>query len=309
MAHVRIFLSAVSSEFRSYRDRLAAKLKRPNLSVYVQEDFIAAGTETLDKLDDYIRECEAVVHLVGDMTGAMASPSAVAAITGRYPDLAARFPPLAETLSTGAPALSYTQWEAFLALYHRKILIIATPVDGARRDPTYRKVDAETASQQAHLQRLKSCDRYPEINFANADDLIIEVLRSKFPEILRTVDRSIIQRIPYGVNVSFAGYSILFSILSFDFIKFNLNTRSLCAGLPLVFLSFVCSCVLAIKRLYWDCDTGYLSVMTINVKTPFGSILGVGIYSIIVIVVCMVVLHADNYLYTKSTICTINEFE
>jgi hypothetical protein len=67
MAHVRIFLSAVSNEFRSYRDRLAAKLKRPNLSVHVQEDFIAAGTETLDKLDDYIRECEAVVHLVATL--------------------------------------------------------------------------------------------------------------------------------------------------------------------------------------------------------------------------------------------------
>ena len=44
MAHIRIFLSTVSSEFRSYRDRLAEKLKRPNLSVHVQEDFIAAGT-------------------------------------------------------------------------------------------------------------------------------------------------------------------------------------------------------------------------------------------------------------------------
>ena len=142
MAHIRIFLSTVSSEFRSYRDRLAEKLKRPNLSLHVQEDFIAAGTDTLDKLDDYIRECEAVVHLVGDMTGAMASRSAVAAITERYPDLATRFPPLAETLSTGTPALSYTQWEAFLALYHRKVLIIATPTDKATRDPTYRKIDS-----------------------------------------------------------------------------------------------------------------------------------------------------------------------
>jgi hypothetical protein len=142
-------LSTVSSEFRSYRDRLAEELKRPNLSVHVQEEFIASGTETLDKLDDYIRECEAVVHLVGDMTGAMAYPSAVAAIKERYPDLATRFPPLAETLSAGAPALSYTQWEAFLALYHRKVLIIATPANGAPRDPTYRKIDAETTAQQA----------------------------------------------------------------------------------------------------------------------------------------------------------------
>jgi hypothetical protein len=188
MAHVRIFLSTVSSEFRSYRDRLAEKLKRPNLSVHVQEDFIAAGTETLDKLDDYIRECEAVVHLVGVMTGAMASPSAVAAIKERYPDFATRFPPLAESLSTGTPLLSYTQWEAFLALYHRKVLIIATPADGAPRDPTYRKIETENTAQQAHLQRLESCHRHPEITFANADDLIIEVLRSKLQDILRKVE-------------------------------------------------------------------------------------------------------------------------
>src|SRR5271169_4648447 len=125
MAHVRIFLSTVSSEFRSYRDRLAEKLKRPNLSVHVQEDFIAAGTETLDKLDDYIGECEAVIHIVGDMTGAMAGPSAVSSIAARYPDLAPRYPVLADALSTSTPALSYTQWEAFLALYHGKVLIIA----------------------------------------------------------------------------------------------------------------------------------------------------------------------------------------
>jgi tetratricopeptide (TPR) repeat protein len=188
VAHARIFLSTVSDEFLSYRDRLAEKLKRPNLSVHVQEDFIAAGTETLDKLDDYIRECEAVVYLVGDMTGAMASPSDVAAITKRYPDLATRCPPLAETLSTGTPALSYTQWEAFLALYHYKILIIAAPAPEAPRDPSCRKVDAEITAQQGHLQRLRSCHRYPEISFANADDLIIEVLRSKLQDILRQID-------------------------------------------------------------------------------------------------------------------------
>jgi hypothetical protein len=201
MAHIGIFLSAVSGEFRSYRDRLAEKLKRPNLSVHVQEDFIATGTETLDKLDDYIRECEAVVHLVGDMTGAMASPSAVAAIKRRYPDLATRFPPLEETLSTGAPQLSYTQWEAFLALYHRKVLIICTPADGAPRDRTYRKIETETATQQAHLQRLKSCHRYPETSFANADDLIIEMLRSRLQDILLLVERGVPRKpnsLPYA---------------------------------------------------------------------------------------------------------------
>ena len=36
------------------------------------------GTETLDMLDDYIRQCDAVIHLVGDMTGALAQAPSLA---------------------------------------------------------------------------------------------------------------------------------------------------------------------------------------------------------------------------------------
>jgi len=72
VARVQIFLSTVSAEFRSYRDALRRDLDRPNVTVKVQEDFIATGTETLDKLDEYIWQCDAVIHLIGDMTGAWA---------------------------------------------------------------------------------------------------------------------------------------------------------------------------------------------------------------------------------------------
>ena len=71
----------------------------------MQEDFIATGTETLDKLDEYIRQCDAVIHLVGDMTGARANPTAVAAIRQRYPDLAEGLPVLRPFLEPNAPAL------------------------------------------------------------------------------------------------------------------------------------------------------------------------------------------------------------
>ena len=137
MANIHIFLSTVSAEFRSYRDALRHDLDRPNVAVKVQEDFIASGTETLDKLDDYIRQCDAVIHLVGDMSGAGANATAVAAIRQRYTDLAQRLPVLAAFLIPGAPALSYTQWEAWLALYHRKRLIIAVPQEGAPRHEYY----------------------------------------------------------------------------------------------------------------------------------------------------------------------------
>ena len=121
MTQVHIFLSTVSAEFASYRDALRRDLDRPNVTVKVQEDFIATGTETLDKLDDYIRQCDAVIHLVGDMTGAWAQAPSLALIKDRYQDLAERLPPLRPFLEPGAPALSYTQWEAWLALYHGKM--------------------------------------------------------------------------------------------------------------------------------------------------------------------------------------------
>jgi len=60
---VRIFLSTVSDEFRLYRDQLRADLTRHNTEVKVQEDFKDYGGVTLDKLDLYIKACDAVVHL------------------------------------------------------------------------------------------------------------------------------------------------------------------------------------------------------------------------------------------------------
>jgi hypothetical protein len=183
VARVQIFLSAVSAEFRSYRDTLRHDLTRPNFSVAVQEDFIVTGTETLDMLDDYLRQCDAVIHLVGDMTGALAQAPSLTMIRSRYPDLGERLPPLAPCLQPGAPALSCTQWEAWLALYHGKPLIIAAPEDGAPRDARYELIPEQRAAQQAHLQRLAEVERYPGIRFASPERLAVEVLRSKLFDI------------------------------------------------------------------------------------------------------------------------------
>jgi hypothetical protein len=49
------------------------------VGVKVQEDFIAGGVLTLEKLVLYLQECDALIDLVGDMTGAIASDIAVGA--------------------------------------------------------------------------------------------------------------------------------------------------------------------------------------------------------------------------------------
>ena len=84
---VKIFLSTVSDEFRTYRDALRNDLTRHNVEVKVQEDFKDLGGDTLDKLDVYIAHCDAVVHLVGNMTGSDPGDLALRALREKYPDL------------------------------------------------------------------------------------------------------------------------------------------------------------------------------------------------------------------------------
>ena len=84
---VKLFLSCVSDEFGAYRDELRRKLTRPNVEVKIQEDFKALGGDTLSMLEDYIEQCEAVVHFAGDMTARRRREFGVADLLARRPDL------------------------------------------------------------------------------------------------------------------------------------------------------------------------------------------------------------------------------
>src|SRR5580704_7710954 len=108
--HKRLFLSCATSEFGSYRELLTGDLKRPTLEVKVQEDFTVTGGTTLEKLDDYIKVCDGVIHLIGDATGAIPEAPAVERLLKRYPDFTERLKPLEHALAGGAPGISYTQW-------------------------------------------------------------------------------------------------------------------------------------------------------------------------------------------------------
>ncbi len=122
----KLFLSAVSSEFSAYRELLAKDLRRPTLDVKVQEEIekLTTGGTTLEKLDVYIRTCDGVVHLIGKATGAVPEEPAVAKLLAHYPDFATRVPSLAEQLRKPQPGFTYTQWEAYLAIYHQRPLFV-----------------------------------------------------------------------------------------------------------------------------------------------------------------------------------------
>ena len=171
---VRLFLSCVSDEFGVYRDALRRALTRPNVEVKVQEDFQALGCDTLTMMEDYIKECEAVVHFVGEMTGSAPSDAAERALVARHTDIQTRLPPRGPALVERA-AISYTQWEAWLAIYFNKALLIVQPSPGVDRGARFASTDASRASQAEHLKRLRAMDRYPGAAFTSADNLIAQI--------------------------------------------------------------------------------------------------------------------------------------
>jgi tetratricopeptide (TPR) repeat protein len=180
---ISVFLSTVSDEFRAYRDQLSGDLTRQNVAVKVQEDFKDLGGDTLDKLDAYIAECDGVVHLIGDMCGATADARQQRALVAKHSDLQSKLPPLAEALKNGV-CLPYTQWEAWLALYYDKPLMIAEASLDAPRGPRYAPSEASRAAQAEHLQRLKAFHRYPGAVFANPDDLAKSIAYSAILDLL-----------------------------------------------------------------------------------------------------------------------------
>jgi tetratricopeptide (TPR) repeat protein len=180
---ISVFLSTVTDEFGAYRVKLEGDLTRHDVAVKVQERFKDLGGDTLDKLDTYVAHCDAVVHLVGEMCGAAADARQQEALVAKYPDLPRRLPPLGGALGVGA-AIPYTHWEAWLALYHKKPLMIAKAGPAAPRGPRHAPTDGSRASQAAHLERLKAVHRYPGCEFENPDDLAKHIAYSAILDLL-----------------------------------------------------------------------------------------------------------------------------
>ncbi len=174
---VKLFLSCVSDEFGDYREALRKALTLPNVEVKIQEDFKPQGGDTLRMLEEYIEKCEAVVHFVGDMAGSTPAATGVDDLLGRRPGLEARF--AEKGLGRDAlKTLSYTQWEAWLAIGFDKDLLIVEPAAGVVRGPNCAPTDASRAAQAQHLKRLRAINRYPGPAFTSADNLIAQIFGS-----------------------------------------------------------------------------------------------------------------------------------
>lgn len=150
------------------------------------------------RLSDFRAEADQIPTSAGardadgypDLTGWMAMAPSVDYLRKRYPNLGKLYPALSPFLQDGMPSLPYTQWEAWLALHHGKMLLVALPEPAARRDAGHVLDPIQRRAQDEHLQRLAGAERGPEILFGSADDLAIAVaLKSPLARLLREAAR------------------------------------------------------------------------------------------------------------------------
>jgi len=180
-----LFFSAVTAEFGALRDPLSRTLSgQPNCTVKSQEDFTCGGGTLLEKLDAYIRDCHAVIHLVGREAGFSAPKEEVAELIRpkKYHDLTNRLKFLSAPLNQPHPDISYTQWEAYLALYHRRPLYIYRWTPDGDRSESDNAIDALGPNQRVHFDRLRSLGK-DRGTFPNEPALRERVL-SDMPEFL-----------------------------------------------------------------------------------------------------------------------------
>jgi tetratricopeptide (TPR) repeat protein len=91
---MRVFVSAASGQFKECRDQLASDLRAIGCEVRVQEDFQQGPRTLLERLEEYVAQCDRVIAIIGEAYGANAS-------------------------SSTAQGRSYTQWEYFFATGER----------------------------------------------------------------------------------------------------------------------------------------------------------------------------------------------
>ncbi len=184
-----LFVSAVTVEFATCRSTLAAEMDVPGWRIEVQERFLKGGVPVLLDISDYIRRCHVVVHLLGRRSGGrksdgVASAANRAALLARYPDFTKHFDFDDVTVSR----LSYTQWEAFLAIYHGIRLIVAKASDPEATDAAEcdtKTLERQYESQQNHEQRLNALGYYPAFEF-DSDQVLLNRLWKL--DIIRALD-------------------------------------------------------------------------------------------------------------------------
>ncbi len=160
---MKVFLSAVSCQFKACRDALASDLRAIGCEVKVQEDFQQGAGNLIAQIESYVAQCDRVIAVVGDAYGADA---------------------VSDAIPVGKPPRSYTQWEYYFAIGERLRGPAVTPKDlyvymASANYLTSNPVpqpDEPRGRQQQFIEAIKQSGKHRS-NFDSLDQLCRSVLR------------------------------------------------------------------------------------------------------------------------------------
>ena len=147
-----------------------------------------------------------MVHFVGDMSGSSPTDLEVANLLKRHPDLKMQLPPLGIALDEGK-AISYTHWEAWLALYFHKNLEVVAPAPSGKHGRKPKTLDSSRTAQSEHLARLRALGIYPNQRFTNQHNLIAQILNAS---VIKALVRAEAIQVHQPRNLPFASLGPLF---------------------------------------------------------------------------------------------------
>lgn len=169
-----IFISRVTGEFGKVAEALASDLRSKGVVGKLQVDFRQEdNTETtLDKLEQYIREADAVIALVGQRSGSYPPPAAALK--------------WAHVLPEGIEQATYTQWEVHFARFHNRRLSVYFGFDHEKDQAHYSAEIPPDASDDLQgqknyalwLTKTLGMDRDP---FTSEDNLCRLLLKETWP--------------------------------------------------------------------------------------------------------------------------------
>lgn len=174
MPQLTLFLSTVTKDFdATVRDYCSSEIASSKVAIKTQEILKSSG-ETTRTLADTVEQTDAVMHLIGAEPGAFVPNEGIEAVFTKHPDLPTLAPWLAELLKAPDAAITYTQLEAYLALFYKKQVICFAPksfLDAVRKDEG-------DPSQRAHLARLRARNMCPS-SFETTDQLLAQLADRK----------------------------------------------------------------------------------------------------------------------------------
>lgn len=170
----RVFLSAVSKELASYRQKIANVLRQKGIDVHDQEHLRQGGGALLESINQHIEECDSAICLIGEQCGCLPTDEHMTVMGDG--ELISQF-----RQATGQHQISYTQWEFLLAKSQNKPVYVYLTADDFKADELIDESEMRRDLQASYRDWIKQIGVHWK-PLTTKEKLAIDVLLLGFKE-------------------------------------------------------------------------------------------------------------------------------